>query len=192
MTSTQTYLNGFQSFVPASDDNPDCVPFYRAWRGMETVIGKDAMNKWHHLLHEAIGWASYKPESEQYHTIVTHLRAMVDRWEAPKEPYHSFFYETKPTEPTEKDARDLFNREYKRAFPNKRANSKHANEQWRLKRDQAIAIVQEQYQDSLARYEKRKAEREQENARRKQDWIDTFHSMANFEEFVRNLETEAK
>ena len=188
--STKRYLEGLQSFIPSKEDNPDCVPFYRAWRGMENVVGKETMSQWHHLLHEAICWASNKPESEQFPTILQHLRYMICRWTKPEEPRYSYSWTGAPSEPTEQDARKFFNDEYKRAFPGKRANSKEANRLWEEKRAQAFSILQEQYQTRLKDYELSEQRRDAENDKRKQDYIGQFWAMAQFEEFVRQLEKQ--
>lgn len=182
------YLEGLQAFVPDAKDNPDCIPFYRAWRGMENVLGKDTMSHWHHLMHEAICWATYKPIEEQYATILQHLRSMVDRWKQPEPPRYFYFYECAPSEPTEQDARKFFNEEYKKAFPGKRVNSKHANELWLQKKEQALSILRTNYKTRLAAFEQRKQDHEAREQRARQDWINQFHSMALFEQFVRGLE----
>lgn len=186
--SQEKYLDGHSSFVVSPDDNPDCVPFYRAWAGMTAVLGKETMNRWHHMLHEALCTASYKPLEEQYTTAVEHLRYMVDRWQQPERPRMFHSYACSPSEPTEQEAREFFNVEYKRAFPDKRANSKHANGLWIEKREQAMAILREQYNARLADHETREREHDARNQRTMDEWIDKFRGMAEFEQFVRTLE----
>lgn len=184
----EKYLLGVGNFVVSPEDNPDCVPFYRAWRGMENVVGKEMMSRWHYLVHEAVCWGSNKPIEEQFQTIVGHLRYMVERWQRPEEPRYSYSYACAPSEPTEHDARQFFNDEYKRAFPGKRANSKDANRLWKEKRDQAFAILRERHNTKQAEYEACEQEYERNNVRRREEWIEKFWSMALFEEFVRGLE----
>src|SRR5262249_15190701 len=106
----------------------------------------------------------------------------------PDEPRYTHSYACLPSEPTDDDARQFFNGEYKRAFPDKRANSKHANALWIEKHEQAMAIVREQYQTRLAAYHARETELDASNAARRQEWIDKFRGMAEFEQFVRELE----
>lgn len=187
-SNAERYLDGAQAFVPDATDNRDCVPFYRAWRGVQNVLDKPTMDKWHHLLHEAICTASYKPEHEQYVTFVKHLRYMLERWTRPDEPRYSYSYNCPPSEPTDDDARQFFNGEYKRAFPGKRANSKEANRLYEEKREQAMAILREQYQTRLAAHEARESEYDARNERARDEWIDKFRRMAEFEQLIRNIE----
>jgi hypothetical protein len=187
-SNAERYLDGTRTFVPDATDNPDCVPFYRAWRGVQNVLDKPTLDKWHHLLHEAICTASYKPEHEQYATFIGHLRYMAERWIKPNEPRPSYGYECEPSEPIEHDARQFFNSEYKRAFPGKRANSKEANRLYEEKREQAVTILREQYNIKRAAYEAREAERDARNQRARDEWIAQFWSMAEFEQLIRNIE----
>lgn len=188
VTRNEQYLTGLRTFVPAENDNPECIPFYRAWSGMTAVLGKETMDRWHHLLHEAICWSLSKPELEQFQTIIQSCHWIIDRWTRPEEPRHSYSWECTPSEPTEDDARQFFNMEYKNAFPGKRANSKDANALWLEKRERAIAILRERYDANLARHNERERKRDEENARRREEWIDKFWGMALFEQFVRDLE----
>jgi len=188
MTQEQ-YLQGVESFTPQPDDNPDCIPFYRAWRGMETILGKETMSRWHYILHEAICWGSNKPIEEQYSTIIQHARYMVTRWSKPEEPRYSYSYECMPSEPTDEDGRQFFNSEYKLAFPGKRANSKEANRLWAEKREQAMSILQEQYKAKLDSYLKREGQRQAENLQRREEWVARFWAMAQFEDLLRSLES---
>lgn len=186
-TTNEDYLIGCDSFTAQLEDNPDCVPFYRAWRGMENVLGKDTLSRWHHLFHEAICWGSNKPLEEQFDTIVAHARYMCNRGGRTEEPRYSYSYNCPPSEPTDDDARKFFNSEYKRAFPDKRANSKHANALWIEKREQALSILREQYQAELKRYNDKEECRETENRRRKEEWISAAWTLAEFENVVRSL-----
>jgi hypothetical protein len=190
-SARDSYLIGVRAFEASENDNPDCVPFYRAWFAMTQVIGKDAMSRWHHLLHECLCWASSQPESEQFNVALKHARYMIDRWSTPDEPRYIYSGQAHPSEPTETDARKFFNEEFKRAFPGKRANSREANRLWEEKREQAMAILRERYQASVKEYETHEQDIETKNAAMREAWIDRFRGMAEWEQFVRNLETHA-
>jgi hypothetical protein len=187
MTKAEQYLAGCESFQPQANDNPDCIPFYRAWAGMRSILGHETLNQWHHLFHEAICWGSNKSMPEQFDTIIQYAQWMCSRGGRTEEPRYSYSWESTPAEPTEHDAREFFNREYKRAFPDKRANSKHANALWPEKKDHALAILREQYNAQLAEHNARESRRMAENLKRHDEWIASAWSMAEFENLVRGL-----
>jgi hypothetical protein len=186
----EKYLQGVAGFVAQSDDNPDCIPFYRAWRGVQNVLGKETLDRWHHLFHEAIGLSLYQrvPDREQFAAILKHAGYMCERGGRVEEPRYSYSWESAPSEPTEHDARQFFNVEYKLAFPGKRANSKHANQLWQKNRDKALSILTEQYQARLADHKARQEKRELENARLRAEWIGQAQGMAQFEDLIRTLQ----
>ena len=187
LTRADIFLDASRAFVPQADDNPDCIPFYRAWAGMRAVLGKETMDNWHHMFHEAICWNLPKAETEQYAAILSHARYMIERWQKPEVPRTSYSWECAPSEPTEQDARTCFSSEYKVAFPKNRLNSKHARELWDTHKDKAMQLVRETYQANLAAYEKREQDRQARADRERAEWIDKFWSMAEFEDLVRSL-----
>lgn len=189
MTSNEKYIEGCRAFVPAPDDNPDCVPFYRAWAGVRAVFGKEVMDMYHHFFHEAICWqAGHLPLEQQWDCITKHLQYIIDRWTRPEEPRYSYMWDAKPQPPKEEDARQLFNREFKKAFPGKRANSKEANRLWEEKKALAMKYVTNDYERNLAAYQERVREKAEDNARRRAKWIDEFWGVALFENFVRGIQ----
>lgn len=183
-----TFAQAHDAFVPADDDNPDCIPFYRMWHGLKAAWGSQFADTFNGALHRAACEGSYaKTNEERYRIALVSLKALVADAKLPEEPRYQHYYGCLPDEPTEQDARAFFNQEYKRAFPGRRANSKDANVKWAEKREQAMAIVRQRYEDSCTAYRARESEIEQGNTRYRQEWFDKLHSMALLENAVREF-----
>lgn len=189
MDARQVFAEGCKAYEPSPTDNPDCIPFYRAWTGLTAAWSDLFPDKFGHIMHTASCAASYHADPEKaYEAAVAQLRGMVDGYQTPREPIGSYYCGgINAQEPTESTVKAFFNSEFKRAFPGERANSKHAHELWAKNRDKATAILRERYEAALADYQKREDEQRARNAARRQEWIDGIHAAALLENAVRSL-----
>lgn len=192
----QAYIEASHAWVPDPYDMveyPSNLPFYRAWQGVVAAMGvsdySQLEERFKGLFHNPICWCMGLPIEQQWAKMVEQFRDMVSKWNAPEEPrlVNWGFYESAPVEPTEHDARQFFNQEYKRAFPGKRANSKDANALWLEKKDKAMVILQERHKGQYAAWEQRRDAAGERQAKARQEWIDKFHAQALFEDWVRSL-----
>lgn len=139
----EAYEAAYRDFVPATEDNPENVPFYRAWAALKALLiiyGYPDPYKAPINAHSICCWE----HSGDYNAFVKILPM-----HTPKEPVKvermRCRYYSEPNKPTEKDAYEIFSRNYKLVFPGKRLNSKHAKEKWIEKRDMAFTLANEDY-----------------------------------------------
>lgn len=159
-TNAEIYAEACAAFIPAPEDNPDNVPFYRTWYGLKAVLAehgyadpfKAPLN-----VHGICCWAKGGTWEEVLNVIPMHT---------PKEPkrleHVRCYYDSEPTPPTEKDARRIFETQYRNAYPKNRINSKHAKEAWERVKAKAEKFAQAEYECAKAEYDAKIAKREQE------------------------------
>lgn len=177
----------YETFEPTADDSLDCIPFYRAFAGLRAAWGNEFCDQFHHAVHQAACWSSGTTEKSRYQICVDTLRHLVEQSAIPPEPRSVFSYDAAPTSPTEYDARQFFNGEYKKAFPEKRANSKHANGLWKQKKAQSVEILENHYTEMMRRYDVEQERIKRNNQTRRQEWINSIHKLALFENAAKSI-----
>lgn len=205
MTTIERYVQGYESYVSPDSEPADQQHFHRSWAGVVAARGYSSYSempereRW--LFYNPICWVEWQRllVEQQWPAIVAQLQEQVDKWTPPEEPRSWYFSEIAPPEPTERDARAYFNREFKRAYPGERANSKHANAAYlevirdggafghETRQQRAMRVLRHQWTTAVATYEQRKAEHESRCLTLRQEWLDKIHTQALFEEFVRSL-----
>lgn len=67
--------------------------------------------------------------------------------------YQRCFYRSEPSLPTEKEAKLIFEVQYKNAFPGKRLGTKHAKEKWEATKVKAMEFAMADYTVAKAAYD---------------------------------------
>jgi ribosomal protein L14E/L6E/L27E len=194
ITKAEKFQEAFEAFIPAPDDNPDCIPFYATWRGLDAAWGSDFCNQYHSAVHQACGDSGYGGSritlAERYQAACTSLRYWAEKAEAPQEPASRIFWMYRPQEPAE--ARALFAGQFRQAFPGQRINSKLAKEKWEEVKGKAFEVVAEQYQAALAHYEAEKAKVDGQNAAEKATWQEKRAALEVFKALVLEVTSEVQ
>ncbi len=158
INNKELYETAFAAFVPALDDAVDNIPFYRAWHGLKAVLVAHGHADPFTAPIDAHGiccWAKSGLWEDVLKVLPMHT---------PKKPVHEVtvrcFYKSEPSLPTEKDAKCIFDTEYKARFPANRLNCKHAHEQWAKLADAARDIAMKDYHGRLLEYRKALAQHE--------------------------------
>ncbi len=177
------------AFLPAPDDSAAAIPFYRAWAGLRAAWGESFCKDFNGAVHNAACAAGWAPDGERYQAALITLRHLSENQQAPAAPREVWAnaYHATPVEPTERDAREFFNAEWRRKYPGKRANSKEANTKYAELSGKALAILRERYAQALAEYQRREEQTSRENAARREEWFGKLHGMAAFEDAVRDI-----
>lgn len=171
MTRAQAFVHGSDSYVPAPDDPPANVPFYRAAWGLRAAWGREFCDQHHHLVHAAASRASWTVEpARRYRVALDELVRLAGTPVLPEPPRPRLSYATPPARPTEEDAIRLFQQEWRQHRPGERVNSKLAKAAWAEKHAQAVAIVQARYQAACAHYDAQVAEQERLNRADHDEW----------------------
>jgi hypothetical protein len=181
------YQEAAASFVPASDDNPDCIPFYRAFTGLRAVWCEDFCKTNHHIVHQAACHASQVWPEDAYRVALASVRDLASKMVNPPRPNPQYSYRAAPGEPTEADAYNLFKEEFKRAFPDKRVNSRFAKEKWNQKREKALEIVRERWSLARGRFDAEERKIQDVNDKQRQEWEARCASIAEFKAAVGSL-----
>lgn len=175
-TRRQAYVDAFHAMTVDPEDNPDCIPSYRAAAGLRAAWGESFYESHSHsLFHRAFCYAgdvAGRGDVEgSYDVALDVIREWTETAPMPEEPRFSYnSWMSAPSEPTERDARVYFNTQYKLAYPNRRANSKHANEFWKENRDVAIRILREKYNAELDKYNAELARIDAQNQKARADY----------------------
>lgn len=190
------YEQASAAFVPAPDDNPQAILCYRAWAGLRAAWGAEFCEQFNSAVHNcacAAAWAQ-EGRTAPYAAAESTLRALVAEQRAPifpdkwrEEPRYVHSYRAEPAAPTERDAREEFNRQWRAKFPGKRCNSREANARYLELADKAMAIVRERYARDLAEYHAAEARTVRENEARRANWVNTIHGAALFEHAARRI-----
>ena len=183
-SASEAYRQACAEYVPDASDNPECVPFYRAWRGVKAAWGTGFVEANHHWVHRALCWSS--PEYE-YETVLKTIRFLANDAKRPDDPYRELSYHCPPHEPTEDDVIHFFRMEYRRAYPGKRVNSKHAKEQWAKVKDRAAQLVREQYEKDLEEYRAKEAAIKARNDAQQAEWQAQVDAIEAFKAACANL-----
>ena len=182
MTTAERFKLLCDSFTPRPDDYPDSIPFYRAAFALRELWGAGFVDTYYHIWHQAACYSSDAP-TDRYAIALATARKFLDA-PIPKASAPCHNYDAEPTPPTEVDAKKEFCRQYRRAFPGKRVNSKHANELWAQTHDAAVKIVMDRYKSDLDDWFRREREHSERNARNQQVWMDTLHERANMDHAI--------
>lgn len=188
MNREELFEAAYAAFVPAEDDNPECVPFYRAWRGLEAAWGAEFCKRYNGVVHRAACECSYKhPTMRPYELALFTAKHMIENAKAPEEPRVVYSHRAEPSEPTEQDARAIFATQFKAKWPNERLNGKLAREKWELVKDRAYAIARERYETLLAEYREYEAGIQRQNDARKAEWQSKVDHLKQLREAVASL-----
>jgi hypothetical protein len=193
MSNQEKFDQAYKSFVPAADDNPDNVPFYRAYAGLKLAWGERFAKAFGHVVHHCACCISSKNDLERhpndlYQFALKQLNFyLTNNWTVPEDPRYQGFYDQKPIYPGEVQVREFFNQQFKGKFPGERINSKHAKALWIEFQDIAKDLVVKEYQKKLEHYQHREKTIEDGNRARRDEWMDKIQERALFEEEVRKI-----
>lgn len=147
MTRAERYEEAREAFTPDPTDSADAVPYYAAAAGLKAAWGAEICDLIDfHACFCAAGAAGYE-------AAVATLRSIAEA-EPPKEPQGSGAWIAEPVELT---ADEVFEREFKRAFPKRRLGSKFANEKKAETAERAQEIADAENAKARERYEDERA-----------------------------------
>lgn len=194
MNNRQRFEEAYDAFVPAPDDNPDNVWFYRTYAGLKAAWGPAFHKNYEAVLHHVACTARELRSVPLYDGALRQLAFYLEHgyeFQIPEEPHYRGFYDQMPQYPGERDAKELFNSEFKRVYPDKRLNSREAHEKWAANKDKAFQILVDQYHKKMAHYTARENECAEQNRLRRAEWLDKIHARALFEIEVEKILKEA-
>lgn len=174
-------------FIPAADDNPEAIPYYRTFYATRELFGSWIWEQHHHVMHQAC--CTY-PNSLS--GIVSYVRCIVEgrnkygRGEVKLE----HLYEAEPEPRLEERAYDIFKRQYRTVFKGRRIPSNHSNEQWERVRTKALELAHAEYQEDLRPYTEKKARIDGRNARALAEAMECRQHEAGLENWLRDIERE--
>ncbi len=176
MTTTQTCAQVFQQahdeFVPAADDRPDNIPFYRRFFGAKALLahlgasGEQVKSAWHNLHYACCN--STSGAAGGYAEFCASFKHSIGKLPERPKPVHQ--YHLRPTMDLERRARQIFVDEFQRTYPGKRINSKLANEKWKKCGVKAGEIAQKELDASVAEWDKKEERIKKENAAKISAW----------------------
>ena len=114
MTNQELFNQAYQAFTPAPDDNPDNIPFYRAYAGLRSAWGDKFEKAYSHIVHHCACVISPSYERERHPDLYANaLRQLAfyldNNWKEPEDPRYQGFYDQEPTYPGEVQVREYFN-----------------------------------------------------------------------------------
>lgn len=151
-TNTEIYEAAYKAYTPDEDalKYPDNITFYRAWYGLKALLnsyGYDDIYNAPINAHTLCCWE----KSGEYAQVIKALSCVTPKPPVAERRY-SMFCRSAPTYQVEKDAVEIFNRNYKEKFPGKRLGTKHCKEQWEKVKEKAKAMAHEEYNERYAEY----------------------------------------
>jgi len=179
----EEYVN---TYIPSEDDNPDNLDWYARYFASKSIVIKfgAVWEQFEHLVHQATCWGycTWKDVliSLQHHTP-----------DLPDKPIPRPSYECEPSttaERIETRAREIFKREFKSKWPDKRINSKFAKGKWEEVKKQAIKYAQDEFDDSMVAYNIRQDERQKIHDKNMEDWQIKYDRIDHIRSIVEKLE----
>jgi hypothetical protein len=186
MTYEEIFQHAWHAFEQAADDRPDNVPYYRDWAGIRAVIGKEALDRTQSIVHNAMFYAT---PAHTWQGIRNGIIILTERMELPREPHYTMLYDSRPTEDVDGMAKEIFGRQFKRAFPGKRLGTKFAHEQWAEVGDKARGMAREIIAKEMADFKRKEDAVNAENAKRHQAWVDECTSIESVRGWAASLPT---
>lgn len=182
------FLQAWEAFTPLPDDCPDAIPYYRNWAGLRAVVGAEDLARFHGGIHNAMFWA----RDHTWASIRRAIQKAAEGAEPPPEPERRVpWHLSEPAELTEellhKHASEIFKRDFKRAFPRKRLNTKFARKKWIEVRGHARELARREHEAALAVYERERMKFDKMNAIARCEWLGRVRAIAEFENFARSL-----
>jgi hypothetical protein len=189
MSNESTFNAARAAFVPAPDDNRDCIDFYRDWCGIRAVLGDETTDRFHGAIHNSFFFAN---PPHTWSGIVAGLRDWCSgnhpcAARQNRKPFLRSCYDSPPPMDIEGRAREIFNAQYRNAFPRRRINSRHALDKWMAVKASAVQMAQDDYDEAARQYEQKLAEITAYNARITQEYLESEHEIALIENLSRGL-----
>ena len=177
-----------KAYKPEPGASPSTNSFVSAWRGIEAVLGKDAVREYNDEIHQALGQAAGRSD---YGSVRSALVEKADSMEEPGKEI-SFLKRPEmpgrePTPPTEEDAKMEFDQEFKRVFPTELLNSKKANELRKTHMGKAKARVEKRYQEDVERHKEKQDEYEMKTKELQKEIKDKTDRVNDFKKMVSSL-----
>lgn len=179
----------FNSWKQEPTDNPENIPFYRAFAGLRAAWGEDFYKNYNHVIHHVAGSMDKRADNLYNEALrqLSYYEGYSVTYKLPEQPRPRYSYSSEPAAPGEKDAKEYFNREYKRVYPEKRLNSKDAHEKWTANKGKALEIVFQTYSKALADYRAHEKALNIENDSRQREWENKIQEIAIFEDSIRSI-----
>lgn len=193
MSLEQRFIAAYQAYSPDASDSPDAIPYYRTWAGMRAAFGPAFVDTYNGACHNAMVFTSVngaqgmKAAESAFVQVMANLQRFAQEAKTPDAPRERYSWASKPSEPTESDAKAEFNRQFKIAFPAERLNSKHAKAEWSRVAPKAMDLVQKRYQQEHAAWQAEQDRIESQTQDARQKWLDGLHASALFENAVLDL-----
>lgn len=185
-----TFTLAHEAFIPAPDDNPDAVPFYRAYAGLKQAWGAEFVDEFHTAIHQIGCHIMHLKLEEKYPKALELLRYNVEHQAVIPKPQKRYQYHSEPDPPTEQDVVDLFNEQFRGAYPGKRINSKFAKEKWSQYSHMAKKAVQERYERAKAAYQGRLDQEERDYQNQLKPWQERMDSIKKFAQKAESITSE--
>lgn len=177
MSPKSTYNQGRESFVPDASDNPRNIWFYAAWEGVKAVcesLGIE-ISSIHHQVHHALCTSN-----GDWNLFLKDLKSQAENLTYPEKPRESFHHDYEPTftdEDITKRAKEIFTTSFKAAFPEKRINSKFAQEKWKEVEEKAKQMASLMSEEAWNAWKKREERRQAALKERLFGWEETCNQI---------------
>ncbi len=193
MSSQQRFEEAFKGWKQEPTDNPENIPFYRAFAGLRAAWGEDFYKNYNHVIHHVACSMDKRAENLYQEALrqLAYYEGYSITYKLPEQPRPRYSYSSEPNKPGEKEAKEYFDREYKRVYPGKRLNSKDAHEKWAANKDKALLIVTQAYTKALDAYQAKEKALDAENDARQREWENKIQETAIFENFIKEILREA-
>lgn len=187
MTNQEYYERARASYVQRPDDNPENIWFYSAFAALEALIdhlGYDPKTAkiMDHQIHNAVCWSR-----GEWRVLAATLKSHAPSIGTP--PSRTYNYNAEPVLPAGR-AREIFNQQYKIAYPGKRLNARHAKEAWEYKREKAEELARAEWQASRAAWKADQERRDLEYAARCQEYEHEANNIRQIQAIIEAITRE--
>lgn len=151
MSLKEIYETAYAAYDATGEKYLDSIPFYRGWAGLKAVLeslGYADPYKAPLDVHGVVCWS----KSPEWQGVLSVLDMHAPKY--PDKPRGGFFWKSEPSKPGEKEARAIFDGQYREKFKGKRVNSKHAKELWERVKVSAFAMAESDYQAEYGVYKR--------------------------------------
>jgi len=180
------FERAFSAWEPNEDEAtcPDNAWFYRAFDCLRDAFGKETMERYNGLWHNAICWT----RGESYEAIVKNFKDAALKNEAKPRPIEAYWsYESEPVFDVLNEAYEIFKQQFKAKWKDKRINSKFANEKWDSVREKAVELARSAFDERHKRWQEKRDRRAQEYQARLAEWQEKENERLALIEFANTL-----
>jgi len=177
------YQEAKAAWVPDAADNPDNHWFYSSWAGLSAVFAALHGDVWQHhaVVHQALCWSQ-----GEWPALCTELRRALPQ--IPERPKRPLSHDQAPVRTPER-AREIFERQFRNAFPGKRLNSTFAKQKWEEVKAKAEKLADDEFLAALAAWTAREQARDKIYQEALSAWYAARDRITQLTQIVAALET---